>query len=391
MNESTGLRFTWADFPALLLAGVSAITVTTGAQLIRGQHRAVMLALGIGVAGATIVLDKLLVERLNSVTPRQNLPSLLLCWLSLFLFATTLATFATFSWIAPEVVRRDLDESRRLHWTREAEKVSTYLMSLRRELRRQVEAANVGIDTERRRASAARIEAAPYSPEHLRSFQRTAAAARDLDRRIPAIQTLPLDLPDEKTAVTQRDRAFRDLADIHASALLVLKDPPVLPTHDPFIAPSTDLQSVIAEETRKRTWRAVTAWGAALWVELLPLLALWRGGRKVSLASRIFQWRSRARETFDAITGRRAPGPLPIVIEPLQVRGVVRVALPSEYTLPDCAPFLDEAIRTLTGLFGSYQLIRVSNTRGDNLDEHLPLLPQLNGEPLVLSVIEGNP
>ena len=77
------------------------------------------------------------------------------------------------------------------------------------------------------------------------------------------------------------------------------------------------------------------------------------------------------------------------MIEPLQVRGVVRVVWSAEYTLNDCTPLLEEAVQTLTGVLGPYQLARISNTRGDNLDETLPLLPQLKGEPLVLSVVEG--
>jgi hypothetical protein len=133
----------------------------------------------------------------------------------------------------------------------------------------------------------------------------------------------------------------------------------------------------------------MTAWGAALWVELLPMLALWRGGRKIPLATRIVQWRLRAGEVGEALAGRRAATPLPILIEPLQVRGIVRVALPPEYTLTDCSPLLEEAVRTLTDVLGSYQLQRVSNAHGHNLDEHVPLLPQLNGQPLVLSVVEG--
>jgi hypothetical protein len=116
---------------------------------------------------------------------------------------------------------------------------------------------------------------------------------------------------------------------------------------------------------------------------------LWRGGRQVPLASRILQWRSRLVEVGDAARGRRPPSPLPIVIEPLQVRGVVRVALASEYTLRDCTPLLEEAIGALVGVLGSYQLAGIANARGDALNEHLPLLPQLYGEPLVLSVVEG--
>ena len=68
-------RVTWADAPALMLAGVSAVTVTTGARPLRGQGTFLMLALGAGVAGATFVLEKLLVERISAVRPRQSLPS----------------------------------------------------------------------------------------------------------------------------------------------------------------------------------------------------------------------------------------------------------------------------------------------------------------------------
>src|SRR5215218_94344 len=50
-------RLTWADTPALILAGVSAVTTTTGARLLRGQDPMLMLALGVGVAGATFVLE----------------------------------------------------------------------------------------------------------------------------------------------------------------------------------------------------------------------------------------------------------------------------------------------------------------------------------------------
>jgi hypothetical protein len=373
-----------------MLAGVSAITVTTGASLLRGQTPILMLALGLGVAGATFVLDKLLVERLNAMRPRQSLLSLLLCWFPLLLASTALATITTFSWLVPEIARRDLDESRRTHWTREAEKITTYLLQLRTALRRQAETVQSDIDGERRRAAAARREGTPYSLEALGTLVRRAAATRDLEKRIAAFHPLPVDLPgDAATARDQIERALGDLADLHATALVVATQPPVFPAYEPFQPPSTDLQSVLAEETRKRSWRAITAWGSALWVEVLPLFALWRGGRKISLAVRLLQWRSRVKDAIDAALGRGAPTPLPIIIEPLHVRGIVRVALPAEYTLNDCAPMLEEAVGTLTTVLGPYQLNRVSTARGDVVDENIPLLPQLNGDPLVLSVVEA--
>src|SRR5216110_2594044 len=151
-------RLTAEDLPALLLTGVSAVTVTTGARLLRGQNPILMLTLGVGVAGATFVLDRLLVERLNAIRPRQSLASLVVCWAPLFLFAAALATLATFSWIAPELSRRDLEQSRRSHWSSEAEKGATYLGLVKTSLRRQSDKTQAAIDAERQHAAAARRE-----------------------------------------------------------------------------------------------------------------------------------------------------------------------------------------------------------------------------------------
>ena len=151
-------RITWNDLPALLLTGVSAMTVTTGARMLRGQSELLMLVLGVGVAGATFVLDRSLVERMNAVRPRQSLPALLICWLPLFLFATALATLATFSWIAPEVARRGLEHSRRAHWAQEAENVSAYLVQLKTALRKQADATQGEIEAERHIAIALILE-----------------------------------------------------------------------------------------------------------------------------------------------------------------------------------------------------------------------------------------
>jgi uncharacterized protein YdbL (DUF1318 family) len=380
---------TWDDLPAILLTGVSALTVTTGAQLLRGQSPMLMLALGAGVAGSTFVLDRLLVERLNAIRPQQSVGALLACWLPMFLFATALATLATFSWIAPEIVRRDLDDGRRQHWSGETEKISGYLVALTTALRRQADTTAAEIDAERRRAANARREGTPYTPDALRSLQRKLTAIRELERKLPNIKRAPGEAPAADAAAPQLDAAYREIQDVHASAALLLTAAPALPQAQPFIAPATDLQSVVMEETRKRTWRAVTAWGAALWVEVLPLLALWRGGRKVPLAARVLQWRSRVKDTIDAVRGHHAATALPIVIEPLHVRGIVRIAVPADYTLSDCTPLLEEAVDTLTGVLGSYELRAISNARGDNVDDAIPLLPQLNGEPLVLSVEES--
>jgi hypothetical protein len=391
MHGTTSIdRLTWDDLPALLLTTVSAVTVTSGAQLLRGQNPMLMLLLGIGVAGATFVLDRLLVQRLNSIRPQQSLPGLLFCWVPLFLFATALATFATFSWTAPAIARQDLDEARRQHWTDESDKIRAYAVALTAAVRKESGTTQGEIDAERRRAAIARREGAEYSPEPLRAAQRRLASMRELERNVAGLQRPPIDPPDDG-GQTALEGAFRGVEDLHATAASLLQAAPARPTYHPLMPPSSDLPSVVMEETRKGTWRALTAWGAALWVEVLPLLALWRGGRKATLAARVLQWRTRVTDTCAALRGRHTPVALPIVIEPLNVRGIVRVAAPNDYTLTDCSALLDEAIATLTGVLGSYRVNRVSNVRGDDLDEGSPLLPQLNGQPLVLSVQECRP
>jgi hypothetical protein len=308
----------------------------------------------------------------------------------MFLFATSLATIATFSWLAPVIARRDLDEGHRQHWNRETAKVSSYFVSLTTDLRKQADATQTEIDGERRRAAAARREGTAYAPDTLRALQRKLAGLRDLDKKLPTVARPPIEPPESEPAAAQQlESGFRNLQDVHASAALFLAAPPALPGYEPFTPPSTDLQSLMMEETRKKTWRAITAWSAAAWVELLPLLALWRGGRKAALAARVLQWRSRVKDTADALRGRHNPTALPILIEPLHVRGIVRVSAPADYTLTDCAPLLEEAVDTLTGVLGNYDLRDVSNARGDRVDDRSPLMPQLYGQPLVLSVEES--
>src|SRR5262245_40300605 len=149
-------NLSYDDLPAILLTGVSAITVTTGARLLRGQNPILMLVLGASVAGATFVLDRLLVQRLNAIRPRQSIAGLLVCWLPMFLFATALAALATFSWLVPLIVQRDLEEARRQHWSSETAKISGYVVALTSALRKQADATQTEIDAERRRAAAAR-------------------------------------------------------------------------------------------------------------------------------------------------------------------------------------------------------------------------------------------
>lgn len=386
LASTSGDRLTWDDFPAMLLTAVSAVTVTSGARLVRGQNPVLMLLLGAGIAGAMFVLDRLLVQRLNSIRPRQSLPGLLVCWVPLFLFATSLATFATFSWIAPAVIRQDLDDAHRQHWADETGRISAYVVALTGALRQEADATQAEIEAGRR-AAARRAGAVP-SPDMLRAQYRKIAAIREAEKKLSGLQRPPIDLPAAEAGRSALEIAFRAIDDVHATAATLLASPIARPTYRPFAPPPTDLQSVLMEETRKGTWRALTAWGAALWVELLPLLALWRGGRKATLAARTVQWRARIKDTVDAVRGHHTQIALPIVIEPLQVRGIVRVAAPSNYTLSDCAPLLDEAIATLTGVLGNYELKGISNARGDGVDDATPLLPQLNGQPLILSVQE---
>ena len=66
--------WTWTDIPALLLAAVRAATVTAGAILLRGgQHWFVFAALGIGVAGLALVIERQVADRINEpLRPRKQ-------------------------------------------------------------------------------------------------------------------------------------------------------------------------------------------------------------------------------------------------------------------------------------------------------------------------------
>jgi hypothetical protein len=389
VNFKRAIPFAWADLPALLLAAVSAATVTAGAGLLRGQNPIVMGTLGLGVAGATFVLDKLLVERLNALRPTQSFACLLICWIPLFCFATALGAATTFNAIAPRIVQREVEQSFRAHWRTEASKVSTYILNLTTALQKQVDAITLEIDREKGRLAAARQERTAYSPETLQGLKRRQDTARVLLRQATAVNPIPLESPAEPgKGGGQIDRVYRDLSRIHASAASALDDPPAMPEYEPFIPPATDLQSLLAEETKRKSWPALGAWGVSFWLELLPILALWRGGRRYRLSVRIGEWRRRTRDVWHALLGRQTPEPLPILIMPLQLRGTLRLALPGDYTLGEVTPLLEDAVSNLAGIRG-YRVAQLSNLQGEHLEEALPVLPQLRGGPLVLSVVEG--
>src|SRR5947207_262805 len=130
MRLSESVRTIVEDLPGIVLSIVSAVTVAHGATLLRNQSPVLMFTLGAGAAAATYVLDKRLIDRLNSIRPQQNILLVVLCWLPLFVVATAFAAVTAFSAIAPTLGAAEAKEVRRQHWSRETSKLSQYLGAL---------------------------------------------------------------------------------------------------------------------------------------------------------------------------------------------------------------------------------------------------------------------
>ena len=70
----------------------------------------------------------------------------------------------------------------------------------------------------------------------------------------------------------------------------------------------------------------------------------------------------------------------------------IRIAAASpDYALADCRGFLDEAAAALGAAYGhDYHIERVTNEDDVDIDEDLPLEPQLAGKALVVYVESAN-
>lgn len=385
---SESLRANLEDLPGVVLSIVSAATVAHGAMLLRNQAPVLMFMLGAGVAAATYVLDKRLIERLNSIRPQQNLLLVFLCWLPLFVVATAFAAVTAFSAIAPTLGVEEGKQVRRQHWARETSKLSHYLGALQTAVQQQATSLTVDIDTEQRTVAAARAQKLPVSTDRLRALRRRAAGIASVRTRVVGATTPPAEPPDDHAeALRALSASFQSLRALDADARSVIDAVPNVPAYELLAEPSTDLQSVVVRETLARSAPAILAWTTAALIEILPLVALFRGGRKIPMAVRLLEVRRRISDVHDVLRGRVPLVNVPMLVEPFQVKGVLRARLLPSSTARDCMPRLEEAIAEVPRrASGRAVIVGLSTASGELIEADQPLLGQLEGRPLVVRV-----
>lgn len=380
-------QFDPEDVPGIVLSIVSAATVAHGAMLLRNQSKLLMLALGGGVAAATYVMDKRLIERLNTLRPQQNLLLVFVCWVPLFFVATAFAAVTAFSAIAPTLGADESKQQLRQHWTRETAKVAEYIGALRTAVQKKADVTTAEIDAEQRAAAAALVQRVAYQLDRLRQLRREATTLGALRGRVVAASMPPAEPPDDAAkALNVLGTAFQLVRALDADAQAVLDAAPTAPKYELLTVASMDLQSVLVRETLQRSAPAMMAWTTAALIELLPLVALFRGGRKIPLAVRLLECRRRLADIRDVLRGRVPLVTVPMVVEPLRVRGVLRARLLPSSTARDCMPRLEDAVAEFPRASGRVVIAGLATAEGLPVDPDEPLLRQLDGRPLTVRV-----
>ncbi len=383
------------DILALALTGVTAYTVMRGAQLVRGQNPVAMLAIGVGIAGMTFLLDKNLVARLSTPRPKQNLVLLFLCWLPFFALAVLFNALCSFEWIQPQIADANDRTALRDYWNVERQKLSAFKLALKVGINEE----SVRLKSERQRIEAARRAGEPYAQDEWLAVRQQTELIQKLDKGTDQIPALSSEPPTERAAaVAKVDGAYKDLDNV---AILGTRGPEAIrallgtrPKPEVMTQSTQDLETLFWQETKRRSWPVLTAWLIGAWIEILPLLALLSGIPKISAGQRIRGYKRRWQEAKQAW---REPAEdqvmqLAIRFQPVNTLASLSIAAASpDYALADCRGFLDEAAAALSAAYGhDYRIERVTNEDDIEIDEDLPLEPQLAGKALVVYVESVN-
>jgi hypothetical protein len=181
--------------------------------------------------------------------------------------------------------------------------------------------------------------------------------------------------------------SFQSIRGFDGDARSALDVVPNAPAYELLAEPSTDLQSVLVRETLARSAPAMLAWSTAGLIELLPLAALFRGGRKIPLAIRLLELRRRTSDVRDVVCGRVPLVNVPMVVEPFQMKGVLRARLLPTSTARDCMPRLQDAIAEVpVRVAGRHVIVGLATADGAPIEADEPLLEQLEGQPLIVRV-----
>lgn len=383
--------WTWADIPALLLAAVRAATVTAGALLLRGgQHWLVFAALGVGVAGLALVIERQVADRINEpLRPSQSLIALLASWVPTLMVAVSLNAITAFSFISADVARRETDRTFSEYWHAEGGKMRAWILSSRTAIGQAVAAKQKEMESTQTQVTTARRAGQPYSTDTLTSLRRELAELRDVAAKAASTQSPSLAPPADRTkAIEGLGAAFRAVTDTYVRSSVVVPTlvPPAAPAA--FEPPVTDLSTLFLTETQRWTPDAKVGWGVALLIEILSFVAIWRGGRRVPLADRVREWWRRAADLNLAIRRQESTTSLAIRLEPSGLSGTLYLRVGDGFTVRDCLPRIEETLAKHPAL-GACRINRLTTTDGQLVQPDRPLLPQLAGQPLVAVLEES--
>jgi len=373
---------------AVLLGLVRAFTVARGATLFQELPLAVLAVLGVGVASLAFDIEARLAERVrNPIAPEQSLLSLLVAWCLTMAIVIPLNSLCAFSLGVGELKEVSLNTAFADYWVRESERASTWALDSRTQIARLAVATQTEIAAEQTRVTAARREAVPYSAEQLGALRRRLRALNEVARQVGAIQPLPVQPPNDRVkAFEQIGAMFDNLNDAYPAASLhvpALQSPPRAGRFEP---PAVDLKSLFVAETLAKSPSATFSWGAALMLEALGFVALWKGGRRISASSRIYDKRHRGRQLWRALVGKAPATPVLFSVgSPVDLTGTWYAPFAGDFTPSECLPVLKEMLAGHPRM-ESLTIRRLMSGTGE-LQHHLPLLPQLAGSPLIIEVV----
>ena len=391
LNSERRSTWTWADIPGVLLGLVRAATVTAGAiQLRGGQHWVVFAALGVGVAMLALVIERQLTDRLNHpIRPEQSLAGLLVCWTVVLAVATSLNAITAFSFIAKDIGRRENDRQFAKYWQAESGKLRDWLTTSRTTLghavadkQKEVDAAQAGIAQARRAKQT-------YTSDRLLALRRELGVLRELANRSAAVPSPSITAPANQTsAIEALGDAAKAITDTYIRSVITVPSITTPPTPSAFEPPVTDLSTLFLNETVRWTEDAKVGWIVALLIEALSFVALWRGGRRVPLATRVRAWKARIQDLKAALGSSEPATALQVRLEPMGLSGTIFLRVGNDFTVSDCLPRIEETLANHQAITG-YRINRLSTSDGATIDPKTPLLPQLAGQPLIAVMEES--
>jgi hypothetical protein len=189
----------------------------------------------------------------------------------------------------------------------------------------------------------------------------------------------PAEPPDDnRRALQTLSASFAAARGLDAEIRLLASDAPAAPAYELQQPTSKDLQSVFLREAQAGSLQIKAAFAASAVLEILPLIALWRGGRRTPLAIRITEFYRWSRETSAAIRGGTEVVALSMRVLPFNAYGRMEARMFASTTPRHVLPQIEDAMRALP-VGQPVRVIRLASQTDTELEMDRPLLEQLEG------------